>query len=314
MTLTKRWGSGVALMVTACAGWSFSIVAAKPILDAGVDPIAMLTVALGASVASLLVMVVLRREVWAARRNWRLGWTGLLEPAAAFIFGLWGLSLTSALSASVLSSLEPLAIPLIAALLFRARTSGTAIGTCVSVAGAIAVVWQSPGTSGGVSLLGDLLVIVSVLVAATYVVLSEPHTAWSPPVPLAAVQQMMALLLVAAVAAARWTLSGLRWPTSTELIIVGLIGVLGYALPFVAYLAALSRVGVQVIAPLLCLIPVMGAVGAAAVGEPIRPLQVAGVAVVVAGLVFALRGATHRDEPERHLRRDAPQSLGRPIA
>jgi len=64
--------------------------------------------------------------------------TGLLEPGLTYSIGFWGLSLTSAASASIISSTEPTFIVLLAWLLFRNKPSAKLV-LCIMIAAGLAL-------------------------------------------------------------------------------------------------------------------------------------------------------------------------------
>jgi len=94
--------------------------------------------------------------------------TGLLEPGLTCSIGLWGLRLTSAASAAIISSTEPVFIVLLAWLLFGNKPSvKLALCILVAVAGLLLVSADSASTQTGSHFSGDLLVVVSTLFAAS---------------------------------------------------------------------------------------------------------------------------------------------------
>ena len=282
---------GPLLMVASAATWAGGLVLTKLALDVtGAAPGSVLVVQLIASVGALAAACAVTGAGLAGA--WRHGWVGLLEPGIAYQFALAGLALTSAANASVLGSLEPVMVPLIAWVLLRERPH---LRLVVVIAGATAgsvLVSFSPDAGTG-SWAGDGLVVASVAAAALYVVVASKQVASVAPLPAALTQQVWALGLVVL---GHLVLAGPVFrPSATAggLVLAALAGVLNYALPFWLYLSALTRMPVARAATYLTLIPVFGVLGAVLVlGERVTWLDLAGgVLVVGCLLVDATAGA-----------------------
>lgn len=287
-------------MVGSAAAWAAGLILTKVALDrVDAAPSSVLVVQLGASVGLLAVACLVTGA--SPRGAWRGGWVGLLEPGIAYQLALAGLALTSAANASVLGSLEPVMVPLLAWLLLRQRPRP---GLMVLVAGATVgsvLVSLAPGGSKGGSLAGDALVVASVVAAALYVVFASRQVTAVGPLPAALTQQVWALGLVVP---SHFVLSGAAgWPEFRwdALLLIAVSGVVSYALPVWLYLSALTRMPVARAATYLTLIPVFGLFGATVVlGEPVAWAQVAGSALVVACLFL---DATSQARADRSARR-----------
>jgi drug/metabolite transporter (DMT)-like permease len=281
---------GPLLMVASAATWAAGLILTKVTLDAtAATPGSVLVVQLVASVG-VLAAVCLATGV-RTRGAWNHGWVGLLEPGVAYQFALAGLALTSAANASVLGSLEPVMVPLIAWVLLRERPQRRLV---IVVAGATAgSVLVSFSAGAGGSLAGDLLIIASVVAAALYVVVASRQVASLRPLPAAMTQQTWALGFV--------LLCHLAWSGGAFLpslavegyLLAALSGVLNYALPFWLYLTALTLMPVARAATYLTLIPVFGVVGSVLVlDERVSWLDLAGgILVVGCLLVDTMAGA-----------------------
>lgn len=288
---------GPLLMVASAATWAAGLVLTKVALDATrAAPSSVLLVQLVASVGALAAAcAVVRAPI---RDGWRQGWVGLLEPGISYQFALAGLALTSAANASVLGSLEPVMVPLLAWLLLHQRPH---LRLVVVIAGAtggsVLVSYSADGGSG--SWAGDGLIVASVAAAALYVVVASKQVAVVAPLPAALTQQVWALGLVVA---GHLVLAGpVLWPSATVggLALAAIAGVLNYALPFWLYLTALTRMPVARAATYLTLIPVFGVFGAVLVlGERLTWLDLVGGALVVGSLVVDARAVPDREAVE----------------
>ncbi|MFF4620334.1 DMT family transporter [Nonomuraea jabiensis] len=284
---------GPLLMVASAATWAAGLVLTKVTLDAtGAAPGSVLVVQLVASVGALAAACSVTGA--SLRGAWRPGWVGLLEPGIAYQLGLAGLALTSATNASVLGSLEPVMVPLIAWALLRERPHWRLVVVIAGATAGSALVSFSAGGGAGSSA-GDGLVVASVVAAALYVVVASRQVTTITPLPAALTQQVWALGFVIV---CQFVLAGpLRLSaTLTQLLLAGTAGILNYALPFWLYLTALRRMPVARAATYLTLIPVFGVLGAVLVlGEQVTWLDLAGAALVVGSLVADARTAPAND-------------------
>jgi drug/metabolite transporter (DMT)-like permease len=281
---------GVVLMIASAFTWAAGTIASKRVLESTESPASVvLVVQLLASIAVLGAICLFAGGP--TRSAWRSGWVGVLEPGIAYQLALAGLSLTSAASASVLGSLEPAIVPLIAWLLFRQRPRPALV---VVVAGASlgSTLVSLSSSAGGRSLVGDFLIVLSVVAAAGYVVLADRHVERVRPLPAAFTQQLWALGVVVPVAAVTLAMTGGPvWSGDfTVFLLAGAAGVLNYALPFWLYLTALTKLPVTSAAAYLTLIPVFGVVLAVVVlGESVTAMQGLGAVIVIASLAIGTK-------------------------
>jgi drug/metabolite transporter (DMT)-like permease len=290
LATAARRKSGAAAMIASAFFWGVGTVASKAVIDhSRASASTMLVVQLLGSVGALAIAAVALRQ--SPVGLWRRGWIGMLEPGLAFQFSLAGLAITSAASASVIGSLEPIAIPIVAWLLFRHRLTRHQLAvTLVAACGAILVAWASDGR--GQQGTGDVLVLVGVGIAGLYVVLSERFENNAPVAALTAVQHTYALALTVAITAVASPFVSLRWPVGRWILAAAGTGILSYALPFALFLFAVQRLPAVEAGMYLTLIPVFGVAGAVVLlGEHISALQLVGSAVVIS----ALGRAHHRN-------------------
>ncbi|MFI6504896.1 DMT family transporter [Nonomuraea typhae] len=278
---------GPLLMVASAATWAAGLILTKVVLDSTrAAPGSVLVVQLTASVGALAAACALTGARPAGA--WRQGWVGLLEPGIAYQLALAGLALTSAANASVLGSLEPVMVPLIAWAVLRQRPHRRLI---VVIAGATAgSVLVSFSAGGGGSWAGDGLIVASVAAAALYVVVASRQVSSVAPLPVALTQQVWALGFV--IVCHLVSAGPPPWPSATpaQLLLAAASGVVNYALPFWLYLTALTRMPVARAATYLTLIPVFGMIGAALVlGERVTWMDLAGGALVVGSLIADAR-------------------------
>lgn len=306
MTPAEARRRGSWSMVGCSAAWAGGVVATKHALDVtGSSASSLLIVQMAASVAALAVAVAVTRAP--TRGAWRHGWLGLLEPGLAYQLSLAGLALTSAASASVLGSVEPAVVPLVAWLLLRERPTAPFLAVVAGATVGAALVSLAPSTDDR-SLGGDLLVLAGVGAAATYGVLASRRVHVAGPLGTALAHQVWALGLVVVIAVAGSGLgsvptdaTGLAWAAGS--------GILGYALPFWLYLSAVTRISAARAATYLTLIPVFGVgLSVLLLGESIGWVQAVGAALVV----LTLRLGTQVDA-RRETRRDRTTPIPPPV-
>jgi len=164
------------------------------------------------------------------------------------------------------------------------------------ISGGSAAEGQAPAGS----LLGDGLIVAATLFAALYVILTSRLGGSLPALQLAGLQQgvglVFALLLWVAVVALGWESPGRAMPTPATLALVGVSGVVQYALAFWLYLVGLRHLPVATAALFLALIPVFGAVTAVLfLGERLGAPQLLGGAAIIAALSIGTRSGQRPD-------------------
>jgi drug/metabolite transporter (DMT)-like permease len=223
------------------------------------------------------------------RERWLLGAAGLAF-AGDLAFWHWSIQATSVANATLLANLSSLFVTLAVWLIWRERPKAQFLaGLVLALAGVALLVRASLGFSS-TALLGDAFGVVTAMFYAWYLLtVKRLRDLGHATLRLMAVTTTLtaAILLPAALAsgevflpagAAGWlTLLGLAWITHA-----GGQGLITYALAHLP--AAFSSVG-------LLLQPVLAAAFAwALLAEPLAALQIAGGAVVLAGIWLARRG------------------------
>ncbi|MDX2137336.1 MAG: DMT family transporter [Chloroflexota bacterium] len=277
----------VLAMILSAAAWGMGIVMSKAVVTS-VPPVTLLTIQLLASVAALWSATFALRIPF-RRRDLRHGWTGMFEPGIAYLIGLLGVQFTTASNATLIAATEPFIILLLAVVFLREGiTARTIVLLIASMIGVVLVSGAQPEQAAG-SLTGDLLVFVGTAAAAVYVILSRKSVADVHPLPLAASQQSVGLLialLALPVALLLGEASQLSKLTVSSVAFAAFSGVVQYSLAFALYLTALKSIPATQAALYLTLIPVFGVGGAMLfLGERLSSVQMLGAAIVVLALV-----------------------------
>jgi len=259
--------------------------------DVGPTASAFWRVALAVPLLWAVAALVPRHPASADRRQrWLLAAAGLAF-AGDLAFWHWSVQATSVANATLLANLSSIFVTLAAWLLWRQRPTGQfLLGLALSLVGVALLVRASLGFSS-TALLGDAFGVITAMFYAWYLLtVKRLRDLGYATLRLMAVTTTLtaAILLPVALAsgetmlpagAGGWlVLFGLAWITHA-----GGQGLITYALAHLP--AAFSSVG-------LLLQPVLAAAFAwALLAEPLVALQIAGGAVVLAGIYLARRGA-----------------------
>jgi drug/metabolite transporter (DMT)-like permease len=287
-------GWAMLCMVASAACWGAATALTKGAL-AELPPLSLLTAQLAASSVFLWTITLAGRQPLTLNSDARLAaLAGILEPGLAYAFGIAGLVLTSASSASLIGTTEPLLVVALAFLLFGVRTGWRQLAAIVVAMAGIALVGGSDAQSSGGSLFGNALVVLATVFAALYVVTTSRLSASAAPVLLAALQQTVGFLFAALLMAAALVTGFERidaLPGLEGCLLIAASGIVQYGLAFWFYLTALRHIEVGTAALFLALIPVFGIAAAMAfLGEPLALGQTLGCALIVAAIAAAARG------------------------
>ncbi|NJM49032.1 MAG: DMT family transporter [Alkalinema sp. RU_4_3] len=281
---------GIGLIVLSTAIYGLTMAVTKGTLDY-IPPLTLLTVQTASSVLLFWTIVVVRRiPVQWNRQTVQVGLSGLLEPGLSYLCGMLGLSMTTASDAALLGTLEPIATIAFAWLFLKERVGKLLLGLGgLACLGVLFVAMPEGGGAVRSSLPGNLLVMMSVVFAALYVIVTSRSIGQMSPVLLAALQQSAALGLFAIIEV--WACfhgEHLVWQGGTgwSLVVAVLSGAFGYGLAFLLYLEALRRRSASEISLYLALVPVFGAIAAYVVlGERLLPVQGLGGMLILLAVV-----------------------------
>jgi drug/metabolite transporter (DMT)-like permease len=270
--------------------WGLSFVASKTVLNSGVPPMTMVCIRF--IIATVLLNILLRRFDPAARLRRRdilpLAGSGLFGVTIYFFFESRGIQLTSASHASLIIAVIPVFTLLADAVFFRTRVSWTALaGVVLSVAGVVFVVGK-PGTGETVSVAGDLFMFGACVSWVIYIFLSRNLHERMSDIAITAYQSLFGtafLVPLALLEMRQWV--PITLPAGLSLAYLALCC---SALSNFLYVYALSALGPVKVSPYVNLIPVIGVVGGVVIlGEGITWSQIAGGAVILAGVLLVNR-------------------------
>lgn len=215
----------------------------------------------------------------------RVALLGFVSLTVYFAFENSGIKRTSASQAAIIMAAVPIFVVVLNVFTLRERnTARQWIGVAISFAGIVVLVGAGGRADGG-SLLGDLLLLVACVAAATYALMARRLLVSRSPLFVTAFQNVFGALFMLPLALVEAALVGVRRPT------LGAFGALAYLTVFCSvagYLLlnyALSHVEASKASVFLNLIPVVGVAGAfVALGERFTLAQAAASVVVVAGV------------------------------
>ncbi|TDD50173.1 EamA family transporter [Saccharopolyspora elongata] len=291
----RAWATGLSL--TSWVLFASSGPLAKAVMAAGWSPAAVTSVRIAlAAVLLVPVVAVLRPQALRFHRAdlWLLLGYGLLGVAGVQLFFFLAVARIPVGVAMVLVNLAPALVALWVRVVRRTRLPGLMwLGIGLAVAGLVLVagIWQGPE----LDLLGVAAGLAAAICSAGYFLLGEHGASRYDSFGLTAAGLAIGAVVVAVVALP-WTLptgllttpaelGGLRVPVWLALLVLAAVGT---ALPYLAGLRALRNLP-SALASVLALVEPLVAAGLAwlLLGQALRPTQLAGAVVLLAGAVLA---------------------------
>lgn len=291
------------LLAVAC--WGLSTVLTKDIL-ATVPPLHLLFIQLTVSAIALWVGVIIRRSpLPTGRYMFAISLPGLLQPGLAYTLGTIGLSLTMVSIETVLWATETIFVLALAWLLLHERVSSAffALSALAFVGIVMISVTGFAETQHPIALLGDGLILLASLCAASYTIVTRRMVDQLDPLVVTALHHTTGLV---------W--SGVIWlfelffisgsnapvqPISPHVWIQsGISGIGQYALPFWLYLITLKGMPASRASLFLLLIPLFSVGGAALwLGERLTWGQWVGVSMILISIGLLSRIHVSSDLP-----------------
>jgi O-acetylserine/cysteine efflux transporter len=272
----------VAALTTAGLLWGTTVPLSKVALDW--LPSGWLTFVRFGLAAAVLLVAAPRSAVLKACTPAVLG-SGAVGYGGSVLVQNVGITRTSVTHAALLIGAVPVLVAIIAALWHHTVARPVAwAGFAVSLAGVGLV---TGGGGGGATVSGDGLVLVSLLLSATFTVAQTRLLRGRDPVAVTAVQFLGAALAVLPFSVAVEGMPAVPGGPGTVLAAVALVAG-GTLLPFTLFAYAQSRVSAEVAGAFLNLEPLVGAAaGAVLFGDPAGLQQLVGGAAILAGIALS---------------------------
>ncbi|MET3807143.1 drug/metabolite transporter (DMT)-like permease [Nakamurella sp. UYEF19] len=284
-------------LVATAALWGSTSSGIKFGLD-GFGPITFLTIELVA--ATVVLWMILLIKGYHPPPSWRQVFLlALFEPALANIFDTYGLSRTSAGSASIIFGLESLFVVILARAVLKERIT-TAMGAAMAL-GLLGLIVLEGGFDLRGPGLGDLLVLLGVITTALYTMIAKGISDGSATLTITAHQFAVASLLVLPLAITDWATRAEAFPRAVEpryWIATVLVGIVGFALTFLLYNFAITRVKAGTAGVLINLTPAFGLASAVlALDEHASATQLLGAGLICCAVLIVTRFDGPRPHP-----------------
>ncbi len=295
----------VAALIGAAVLFGIAPTGTKFALD-GFGPVTVLTIELVA--AAVVLWILLLRTGYRRPRSWgRVLLLGVLEPGLAYLFYSFGLHLTTASNAALLTGLESGFVVVLAAIFLRERAGWSVIvAVIVAVLGLLVL---EGSTSFGAPGVGDLLLTTGVLSAATYTIVARGLPADEDSLTVTAHQFACATGLVLPLAVSRWATGAEQLPAGGPMrfwVVAALVGILGFGASFLLYNSAIVHIPAGPAGIIINLAPAFGLASAVMwLGESLTTQRLIGAVLI--GLSVVLFISVER---RRQLRGSEPGGTG----
>jgi drug/metabolite transporter (DMT)-like permease len=279
--------AAVGSVVAAALLWSSSYAVTKKVL-AEVGPLTIGAIRFTLAAGILFVVVRLRREGAAGRPGRRqrraMYGTGLLGITVYFVLENIGVQLSVASDAALIVATYPLMTMVLERVVLRIRVPAHRIGgVLLAGAGAALVVRNGSEVGGSARWAGDLLLLAAGLAWAGYNIVTKQAGLTENAVTLTYYQTLAGaagFLVVSLVEIPQWRMPG----PADALLLVYLAAACSVG-GFLFYNYGLRRMTSSAAVNILNLVPVCGVISAVLIdGETVRPIQLIGGAVIIAGV------------------------------
>ena len=216
---------------------------------------------------------------------------GLVSVTLPYGLQNLGLMYTSAGNAALLFAVFPAAVAVIAALVLGEKTSPRKIlGICLAIIGVIVITWRNFSGMNTKYLIGDALVLGSVLVWAGYTVLARKMSSAYHPMIITVGSFGSGLILLFPLTLVEFAWKGI--PQFSLPLILGILylGILASAAGNFLWNQALSKIEANVVGVMTNLQPVFGVVFSVLVGEAFYPEHLIGGGIAIIGVIICTWG------------------------
>lgn len=284
---------GLLALTTCSVVWGSTFVLTKAVVED-----------IGAFSLTALRFLVALAALWPLARRQGFRWSMVVQRTF-LLYGLTGIALyfclqnagllfTSAGTASMIQAAIPAGTALLSYWFLKERLPLLRVaGIALSIVGVALIAGVQPAGAGEWTLLGNLLIVGSVTSFAVYAVQGKLLSASVPPVVMTTGSIAAGLLYILPLAVTEVAVTGLPRMSLLGWAVVLYLGLVASALVLFLWNFALGVVDASLAAVYLNLVPVVGLGFAAAFGETVAAVQLAGGALAMAGVWLSeLTGAS----------------------
>jgi drug/metabolite transporter (DMT)-like permease len=256
------------------------------VADRQIDPWALvfLRVLLGAAVLVPVALVTGRGRALRQARDawWALLFVGFVNTAVPFLLFSWSETRITSSLAAILQAATPIFTVLIAVMLGLERVGGRRLGGFLVGFAGVALLLGSPGGGG---ILAALAVVLAALCYACGATFTARKLTGVDPLVIGAGSCVVSTIVTAPMGIARFPSSLPGWKETGSVVVLGLVGT---GIAYVLFFALIASAGPSRTVLVTYLVPPVALVyGAVLLGEPLRWESIAGLALILSGVVFA---------------------------
>jgi drug/metabolite transporter (DMT)-like permease len=282
---TKALSPGILALIAASTIWGSTFVITKSLMTS-ISPFMV--------VSLRLIISVLALTPFALRKGFRLKMIfrkeyllyGLTGIALYYGPATIGLSLSSSANAALIQAVIPAVVALLSVIILKGKLSPLhSFGIGLSIAG-ILLVSGNPSTSGQSTLVGNLLIIASVVSWSIYNIQSHRLPEQVDPIVSTTASFYTGVLYLLPFTGWEIVRSGFPQITLPAWGALVYLGVVASALAYFLWNFGLSKMEASLAAPFINLIPIIGLTLSILTGEPVSLLQITGGLVAIIGVLI----------------------------
>jgi drug/metabolite transporter (DMT)-like permease len=276
---------GILALIGSVTIWGSTFVITKFLMNS-IGPFMVITLRLVISLIVITPIALHRGFQWKMIFQKDYLHFGLTGVALYFGFANTGLALSTAANAALIQAANPAAVAFFSILVLKEQVSRQrAAGIALSIVGVL-LVSGVPDASGGSTLIGNLLMVGSVVAWAIYTIQSRKISADINPMVSTTASFYTGLLWLLPFAGWEVSQHGLPVITPTSWVALIYLGLIASALAYFLWNYALNSVEASLAAPFINLIPIIGLILSILVGESVSFIQILGGLIAIIGVLI----------------------------
>jgi drug/metabolite transporter (DMT)-like permease len=231
---------------------------------------------------------------------------GLTGVALYFGFANTGLARSTAVNAALIQAANPAAVALFSIIFLQEKISlQRSIGIGLSILGVL-LISGIPSADGQSTLVGNLLIVGSVIAWAVYTVQGKKLTGNTDPLAATTASFFTGLLWLMPFIAYELLQTGFPLITPLSWLGITYLGIVASALAYFLWNDALRSMDASIAGPFINLIPIIGLIFAILVGERISVIQIIGGLIAIFGVLITQnilnfsKGMVHENPGSAH--------------